>query len=45
VDGPGQPLDGAKRYTMRFAPGQLPNVNASFQIRLIAMRLANELKA
>jgi hypothetical protein len=28
VDGAGQKLDGANRYTLRFAPGQLPPVNA-----------------
>jgi len=34
MDGAGQPFDGAKRYTIRFAPGQLPKVNGFWSITL-----------
>lgn len=35
VDGAGAPLDGAKtRYTLRFAPGQLPPVDAFWSVTL-----------
>jgi hypothetical protein len=34
VDGSGQPLDGGKRYTMRFAPGKLPKVHAFWSITI-----------
>lgn len=33
-DGVGQLFDGAKRYTMRFAPGQLPKVNGFWSITM-----------
>ncbi len=33
-DGAGQPLDGARQYTMRFAPGQLPKVNGFWSISM-----------
>jgi len=33
-DGAGQPLDGAKQYTMRFAPGRLPKVNGFWSISM-----------
>ena len=34
VDGKGQPLDGAKRYTMHFAPGLTPPVRAFWSVTL-----------
>lgn len=34
LDGAGQPFDGAKKYTIRFAPGQLPSVNGFWSITL-----------
>ena len=34
VDSGGQKLDGANRYTLRFAPGQLPPVNAFWSLTL-----------
>jgi hypothetical protein len=34
VDGNRQPLDGSKRYRLRFAPGQLPPVRAFWSITL-----------
>ena len=34
VDSGNQKLDGAKRYTLRFAPGQLPPVNAFWSLTL-----------
>jgi hypothetical protein len=34
VDGTGQKLDGANRYTLRFAPGQLPPVNAFWSMTM-----------
>jgi hypothetical protein len=34
VDGDGQKLDGANRYTVRFAPGQLPPVNAFWSLTM-----------
>ena len=34
VDAANQPLNGAKRYTLRFAPGQLPPVNAFWSITM-----------
>ena len=34
VDADGQPLSGANRYTMRFAPGQLPPVNAFWSLTM-----------
>lgn len=34
LDGASQMLDGAKRYTMRFAPGQLPHVGAFWSLSL-----------
>jgi hypothetical protein len=33
-DGAGQPLDGAKRYVIRFAPDQLPDVKAFWSMTL-----------
>lgn len=33
-DSKGQTLDGGKQYTMRFAPGQLPEVNAFWSITM-----------
>ena len=37
VDTSGQKLDGAKRYTLRFAPGQLPPVNAFWSVTMYEM--------
>jgi hypothetical protein len=34
VDAEGQKLDGANRYTMHFAPGQLPPVNAFWSLTM-----------
>lgn len=34
VDSQGQKLDGANRYTLHFAPGQLPPVNAFWSITM-----------
>jgi len=34
IDADGQPLDGANRYTIRFAPGQLPPVNAFWSLTM-----------
>jgi hypothetical protein len=34
MDGSGNPFDGAKVYTIRFAPGQLPKVNGFWSITL-----------
>jgi hypothetical protein len=34
VDADGQKLDGAKRYTLHFAPGQLPPVNAFWSLTM-----------
>lgn len=34
VDAGGQPLNGANRYTVRFAPGQLPPVNAFWSLTM-----------
>jgi hypothetical protein len=34
VDADGQKLDGSKRYTLRFAPGQLPPVNAFWSLTM-----------
>ena len=34
VDAAGQKLDGANRYTVRFAPGQLPPVNAFWSLTM-----------
>jgi hypothetical protein len=34
VDSEGQKLDGANRYTLRFAPGQLPPVNAFWSLTM-----------
>jgi hypothetical protein len=34
VDGAGQKLDGANRYTLRFAPSQLPPVNAFWSLTM-----------
>lgn len=33
-DGAGQTLDSAKNYTIRFAPGQLPKVNAFWSLTM-----------
>jgi hypothetical protein len=37
VDAKGQALDGGKRYTVRFAPGQLPPVNAFWSLTMYEM--------
>jgi hypothetical protein len=37
VDADGQKLDGANRYTLRFAPGQLPPVNAFWSLTMYEM--------
>lgn len=34
VDAANEPLDGANRYTLRFAPGQLPPVNAFWSLTM-----------
>jgi hypothetical protein len=34
LDADGQTLDGSKRYTLRFAPGQLPPVNAFWSLTM-----------
>ena len=34
VDSNGQPLDGSKSYTLRFAPGQLPPANAFWSLTM-----------
>jgi len=34
ADAGGQPLDGSQRYAMRFAPGQLPPVNALWSLTM-----------
>jgi hypothetical protein len=34
LDGSGRPLDGSKRYTLRFEPGQLPKVEGFWSITL-----------
>lgn len=38
TDAEGRPLHGARRYVMRFAPGQLPPVNAFWSITLYSLR-------
>ena len=37
LDNEGQKLDGSKRYTLRFAPGQLPPVNAFWSMTMYRM--------
>ncbi len=37
VDADGQELDGANRYSVRFAPGQLPPVNAFWSVTMYEM--------
>lgn len=37
VDSEGRPLDGANRYTLRFAPGQLPPVRAFWSVTMYEM--------
>lgn len=37
LDNEGQKLDGSKRYTLRFEPGQLPPVNAFWSITMYQM--------
>ena len=37
VDADGRKLDGANRYTLRFAPGQLPPVNAFWSLTMYEM--------
>jgi len=37
VDASGQPLDGSHRYTLRFAPGQLPPANAFWSVTMYEM--------
>lgn len=34
VDSTGQKLDGSRRYTLRFAPGQMPPVNAFWSLMM-----------
>jgi hypothetical protein len=36
VDGDGQPLNGAQRYTLRFGPGRLPPVNSFWSMTMYA---------
>jgi hypothetical protein len=47
VDADGQKLDGAKRYAVRFAPGQLPPVNAFWSLTMYelpsSLLVANQL--
>lgn len=38
TDADGQPLNGGRRYVMRFAPGQLPPVNAFWSITMYSLR-------
>jgi hypothetical protein len=37
ADANGQPLTGARKYTLRFAPGQLPPVNAFWSLTMYQM--------
>ncbi|MFN8663202.1 MAG: DUF1254 domain-containing protein [Thermomicrobiales bacterium] len=37
VDADGQPLDGSHRYTLRFAPGELPPVNAFWSVTMYTL--------
>ena len=37
IDADGQKLDGANRYTLHFAPGQLPPVNAFWSLTMYEM--------
>jgi hypothetical protein len=37
TDAQGQPLDGTKRYTLRFAPDGLPPVNAFWSVTMYGM--------
>lgn len=37
IDSEKQPLSGAKRYTLRFAPGELPPVNAFWSVTMYEM--------
>jgi hypothetical protein len=37
VDAEGEPLDGTKRYIVRFAPGELPPVNAFWSLTMYEM--------
>ncbi|MFF5790983.1 DUF1254 domain-containing protein [Paeniglutamicibacter sp. NPDC012692] len=37
TDAEGRPLDGASRYTLRFAPGELPPVNAFWSVTMYNM--------
>lgn len=37
TDASGQPLDGSHRYTLRFAPGQLPPANAFWSVTMYEM--------
>ena len=37
TDADGKPLDGASRYTVRFAPGQLPPANAFWSLTMYEM--------
>jgi hypothetical protein len=37
VDADGQPLAGSHRYTLRFAPGQLPPVNAFWSVTMYTL--------
>jgi hypothetical protein len=37
ADADGQPLDGSHRYTLRFAPGELPPVNAFWSVTMYTL--------
>ena len=37
MDADGQPLDGSHRYTLRFAPGELPPVNAFWSVTMYTL--------
>jgi hypothetical protein len=37
IDGTGQTLEGAKRYRLRFAPGQMPPVNAFWSLTMYGL--------
>ena len=41
ADAAGRPLDGSKRYALRFAPGQLPPANAFWSLTMYELPLRN----